>query len=144
MRPAIARLGEDCGVAGAVSNRLDGIQIDVEGPPDRIEQFQQPLLFSLPAAARIDLIEAEEIPAAGRSGFVIEEVPCAGLVRTQVPQDVAVCKECLAEVATAGNRRQGYPFTSCTNCGPRYSIVDAMPFERSRTEMAQFILCPAC
>ncbi|HTI49807.1 MAG TPA: acylphosphatase, partial [Planctomycetaceae bacterium] len=144
MRPAIARLAAECSVAGAVSNRLEGIQIDIEGAAERVDLFQRRLLQSLPGAAQVGVIEAVGIPATGLSEFRIEEVPRAGLVRTQVPQDLAVCQECLTEVADAGNRRANYPFTSCTDCGPRYSIVDAMPYERSRTRMAPFVLCPVC
>lgn len=144
VRPSVARLALECGVAGSVSNRLSGIQIEIEGPPSQIDQFQELLPRRLPAAARIDAIETTAIPVAGRPAFVIEEAAATGIVATQVPRDLAACPECLQETGRASDRRYRYPFTSCTNCGPRYSIVDTMPFERSRSAMARFPLCPAC
>ena len=144
VRPAIARLAEECRLAGTVSNRLEGVEIDIEGSPEHIEHFQQRLPSRLPAAAKVESIETTVTPTAGRNEFHIEERPFTGLVRTQIPQDLAACADCLADVASERNRRQDYPFTSCTNCGPRYSIVDAMPFERSRTQMASFAMCSAC
>lgn len=144
VRPAIARFANECRIAGTVSNRMDGVEICIEGGPGQVEDFQSRLSDRLPASAHVEAIKVEEIPAADRREFLIEEGAVGGLIRTRVPQDLVVCAECLADVSSEGNRRQNYPFASCTICGPRYSIIDQMPYERARTRMAPFRMCPAC
>ena len=144
IRPAIARLAVECGVAGTVSNRLEGVTIEVEGPVVNLDAFQRRLVGALPAATRLDDVRSEEIVPAERIGFRIEANDYRGPVVTLVPQDVVTCPECLEDVAQSGNRRHDYPFTTCTNCGPRYSLIEAMPFDRSRTRMTEFTLCAGC
>jgi hydrogenase maturation protein HypF len=144
VRPAIARLAGDCGVTGCVANRCDGVEVKVEGLPDRVDRFVQQLPSTLPRAARIDAMRVEDDVPSDRTDFSIIAGQTGRPVKTQVPRDAAVCPDCLDEVADPNNRRHNYPFTSCTNCGPRYSIVQAMPYERADTGMARFPLCPAC
>ncbi|MBI3864127.1 MAG: carbamoyltransferase HypF [Planctomycetia bacterium] len=144
VRPAIARLAAACCVAGFVTNRRDGVEITVEGRPDRVEQFVQRLPFNLPSAARVDSIRIEEIFPSGCLDFSIVAGDVTGPLQTQVPRDVVVCRECLDEIAEPDDRRHNYAFTSCTNCGPRFSIVKSMPYERADTGMAGFQFCQAC
>lgn len=144
IRPMIARLAVELRLAGAVSNRLAGVEIEIEGPLEQVELFQKQLADRLPTVARLDAMESEPISTADRTTFVIEESPLTGVIRTEIPADLAVCPECLADVAAAVNRRHGYPFTSCATCGPRYSIINAMPFDRARTRMSPFTLCQEC
>jgi len=144
LRPAVARWAAACGVAGVVSNRREGVEITIEGLPDRVDQFVQGLLLQLPAAARVDSIRNEEVALSGFELFSIAAGDESGPLQTQVPLDLAVCPDCLEEVSDRKNRRYQYPFTSCTSCGPRYSILQAMPYERAATGMARFKLCPAC
>lgn len=144
VRPAIARLAAECGVCGVVSNQLEGVRIDVEGSAAQVARFERQLPARLPRGAQLERMASVASPVTGANGFRIAESGASGLVRTQVPRDLAVCDPCLADVADHTNRRHDYPFTSCTNCGPRLSIITAMPYDRSRTEMDGFPLCPAC
>lgn len=145
LRPAVARLAAECRVGGCVANSLSGVQITVEGARPQVEEFLQRLRSSLPKSADIRDMTIREAGTDGRTRFIIQSEPIGeGPLNTLVPRDVVVCEDCLSEVATHGNRRQDYPFTSCTKCGPRFSIVTAMPFERSQTEMSKFPLCPEC
>ncbi|MDB5339356.1 MAG: hypF [Planctomycetaceae bacterium] len=145
LRPSVARLATECGVGGCVSNSLSGVEITVEGLLDQIEDFLQRLPGSLPESAVLQTLIAHEAVPIGQTQFSIRPaVLTAGTMRTPVPRDAVVCPDCLAEVSDPANRRQGYPFTSCTQCGPRYSIVTAMPFERSHTEISHFPLCARC
>jgi hydrogenase maturation protein HypF len=144
LRPAIARLASELNLAGEVCNTPAGVTLVLEGWPGIIESFASILHERLPSGARIDNIQSRTIAATSRKGFRIRSGIEAGEIGTPVPRDLAVCPRCLADVAAAGNRRQGYPFTGCTDCGPRYSIVEAMPFERSATTMDGFALCANC
>jgi hydrogenase maturation protein HypF len=145
VRPSIARLAGELGLAGFVTNRNDGVAVVVEGQPERVDEMRRRLVECLPAKAVVEAVRADEIPAVGRQEFAIErERPAAGPLGTGVPTDMAVCGECLKEVASAEGKRSGYSFTSCTDCGPRYSIIEAMPYERAQTTMARFPLCPSC
>jgi len=145
VRPAVARLAAQYGLVGTVANRLEGLQIVVEGVTSSIERFQSQLLESLPPAARVESIRATDLAITGRTAFSIDidQEPSASLLRTEIPQDLVVCQACLAEVSTPG-RRHRYPFTTCTNCGPRSSLIISMPFERERTGMALFEMCDRC
>ncbi|MFO0899527.1 MAG: carbamoyltransferase HypF [Pirellulales bacterium] len=140
LRPRVARLADECGLAGQVRNTAAGVEIEVEGVPEAIEQ----LVALLAADERLHLAESSAIEPRSRRDFAIVPSDAAGSLATPVPLDVAVCSECLRETADSLGRRYGYPFTSCTACGPRYSIVERMPFDRSATGMARFSLCKAC
>ena len=145
LRPAVARLAAECGLSGGVANNLSGVEIMIEGDPSDVERFLLRLPDSLPEFANSPQITIHNTVPTGETQFTIRQaVNHLGAMRTPVPRDVVVCEECEAELATSGNRRHDYPFTSCTKCGPRYSIVIAMPFERSHSEMSQFPLCSQC
>ncbi len=144
MRPAIVRLAQRCGLAGRVLNRLNGVQIEIEGAWRQIEQFLEELPHRMPRAALVDSVHVEPAEPCGRREFAIEQSPQGGPLLTQVPRDLALCDDCRREVADPTNRRAAYPFTSCTNCGPRDAVLLSMPYERGQTTMARFTLCPAC
>lgn len=144
LRPAVARWAAECGVAGTVRNTPAGVEILVEGMAAQVNQFAAGLTAHLPAAASLSCVDRQPIAARGLEGFVIDVGLKAGPLEAQVPRDVAACPQCLDEVADSTNRRHGYPFTSCTDCGPRYSIIESMPYERAATTMAPFHLCRRC
>ncbi|MEZ6061334.1 MAG: carbamoyltransferase HypF [Planctomycetaceae bacterium] len=144
VRPAVARLAERLGLNGAVANSSRGVEIIVEGEAARVDEFAEGLTGALPECATVSNLSRSGIPFRGVSGFHIERAAAADKPGTAVPRDLCVCDACLREVAESGNRRHGYVFTSCTNCGPRYSIIQAMPYERSETTMHHFTLCGHC
>ncbi|RMG35758.1 MAG: carbamoyltransferase HypF [Planctomycetota bacterium] len=144
LRPAIARLAADLGLCGSVANCSDGVEVRIEGSPAAVEAFQRRLPERLPAGAELAAVTAEEVVPRGTAGFVIERGSTDGPLATSVPPDRAVCETCLSEVRDATDRRFGYAFTSCTDCGPRYSIIVRMPYERADTTMQGFTLCPRC
>lgn len=145
LRPAVVRLAVECGVGGSIANSLAGVEITVEGSREQVEDFVQRLPGNLPDSADLQKMALRDAVPDGQMHFTIRTTATdSGAASTLVPRDVVVCEDCLSEVATPGNRRQDYPFTSCTTCGPRFSIVTAMPYERSQTEMSNFPLCQEC
>ncbi len=144
VRPAIARLALELGLCGFVSNQLGGVEIHLEGEPSQVEAFAARLDSSLPPAANAGRIQRTLAKPLGLQRFEIRKSSTNGAVATLVPRDLAVCEECRAEGVNPTDRRTAYPFTSCTNCGPRYSIIDRMPYERAQTSMSPFKLCPKC
>ena len=144
MRPAIVRLASQLELAGHVHNSPAGVVVVLEGPQSAVESFLPVLLANLPPEASIAAIHHRSLAPSGRRGFSILAGSDEGPVQTPVPRDLAVCPRCLADVSYASNRRHEYPFTSCTDCGPRYSILRALPFERGATTMDAFALCDAC
>ena len=143
-RPTVWRLARDCGLAGEVWNDAEGVMIRVWGQPADIDRFLRRLEDQPPPLARIDAVEwvlSADIPSDG--GFhIVSSRP--GEVHTAVGPDAATCPACLDETFNPSDRRYHYPFTNCTHCGPRLSIVRAVPYDRCNTSMAAFPLCPAC
>ncbi|HUE69700.1 MAG TPA: carbamoyltransferase HypF [Pirellulaceae bacterium] len=144
LRPTIARLARALALAGEVRNTLAGVAVVLEGTSSAVGSFSELLRRQLPSAARIAGIDAEPIPATGRRGFAIVAATAGGALQTEVPRDPVVCPACLTEAARKGDRRHEYPFTSCADCGPRYSVLVALPFERAATTMSGFALCEDC
>jgi hydrogenase maturation protein HypF len=143
-RPAVWRVARRLGLAGAVLNDGAGVLIRVWGAADDISAFEAALLREQPPLARIESIQRTSVLEPSPSGpFVIAESH-AGAVSTGIVPDAATCPECLAEVLDPANRRYRYPFTNCTQCGPRLSIVKAIPYDRAATSMAAFAMCAAC
>jgi len=144
-RPTVWRLARECGLVGRVWNDTEGVSIHVWGSPESLEILVQRLQAEPPPLSRIEKIartlldDTGEVPAE----FLIV-ASREGEVRTGVAADAATCPECLAEVLDPGNRRYRYPFTNCTHCGPRLSIVRAIPYDRANTSMAAFPMCPRC
>lgn len=143
-RPYVYRLASDLCLAGWVLNSATGVLAEVEGAPSAVEAFVGRLVQNPPPLARIDRVEVTDVEPAGETGFVIRTSAADGPARTLCPPDVALCPACRAEVSDPSDRRYGYPFTNCTDCGPRYTIIRELPYDRPLTSMASFQMCPAC
>ena len=143
-RPFVYRFANSLGLVGWVRNDGGGVEIEIEGSEPLVDAFTQCLASEAPPLARVDSIEPEVIPPDhARRDFVI--LPSAeGAVATAIGPDVGVCHACLAELFDNDDRRWRYPFINCTHCGPRYTITRSLPYDRSRTSMASFELCPGC
>ncbi len=144
VRPVLFRLATSLGLGGCVRNTARGVEIDLEGSTVSLQQFVERLPQQLPEAARLQKMEVLPGTVRGEQTFTIHQEPSEGPLGAGVPPDYAVCPQCLAEVADAQDRRHRYPFTSCTLCGPRYSIIESMPYERFDTTMDRFEFCDAC
>ncbi len=144
LRPAVARLAQELGLSGTVCNATAGVEIHVEGPPALVSEFRRLLRTRLPAEARLTSSHWTSSEPVEVDGFHIVDSVIAGPLTTPVSPDWATCALCLQEVACSENRRHQYAFTSCTSCGPRYSIIESMPYDRCRTSMREFSLCRRC
>ena len=142
-RPTVWRIAIDIGIDGDVLNDGEGVLIRVRGTPSQIAQLIETLRSSPPPLADIAAIETSASNAAIAPGFTIID-SVAGMARTEVSPDAAICATCADEVLDPFTRRFRYPFTNCTHCGPRLSIVEQVPYDRATTTMAPFPLCPAC
>jgi len=143
-RPFINRLAQQLGLGGWVANSGDGVTVETEGSAEAIEEFLQRLTEELPPLARLDRLHTGEVVATGDSGFVIRESVDTSAPTAPVLPDVATCNDCLHEVFDTSDRRYRYPFTNCTNCGPRFSIVESLPWDRANTTMRRFVMCDSC
>ncbi|MBN2232950.1 MAG: carbamoyltransferase HypF [Deltaproteobacteria bacterium] len=145
-RPYVYRLAVDLGLAGSVANTPRGVEIRVRGASGRVEDFVAALGRAAPPRAVIRDIERQpdREPPAAAGGFVILAGTGTNDVRPCIPPDIALCGACRRELHDPADRRRGYPFINCTDCGPRFSIVRSLPYDRPRTSMAAFDLCPAC
>ena len=143
-RPTVWRLAQRFGLSGEVLNDGEGVLIHALGPAAALAEFELALSAEAPPLARIDSIECVALTAGlDGTGFRIVESQ-RGAVRTGIAGDAATCLACLADIRDPANRRYRYPFTNCTHCGPRLSIVRAVPYDRASTSMAMFPMCPAC
>ena len=148
-RPFVHALAARLSLGGLVGNDADGVFAEVEGPPAAIAEFLLRLERDAPPLARIDRVRSWPIPPDGLTAFsiVASSIVASAAGRTRqalVSADTATCPDCLRELADPGDRRFGYPFINCTNCGPRFTIVRDIPYDRARTTMAGFTMCPAC
>jgi hydrogenase maturation protein HypF len=144
-RPFVYRLALSRGVTGRVRNTPRGVVIEIQGLPDPVADFSRDLTAKLPPLARILTIETDAVPAVpGESAFTIGESDPGAGHSVLISPDVATCASCLADMADAANRRHAYPFTNCTDCGPRYTITRSIPYDRKTTSMACFAMCPDC
>jgi hydrogenase maturation protein HypF len=143
-RPYVYRLARRLGLDGWVENAGSGVEIHIEGPASAVaEDFAEALKTGLPPLAAIERLDVRPARAEGLRGFEIRQTrDRTGFVF--ISPDIATCPDCLAEIETPGERRYGYAFTNCTNCGPRYTIVCGLPYDRARTTMAGFPMCPDC
>ena len=142
-RPFIYRLATGLQLNGWVSNTARGVLLEVEGSRAALESFLLRVEREKPAISFIQSLESVWADPCGYRGFEIR--PSEGGEKTAlVIPDVATCPECLAEVMDPSNRRYQYPFTNCTNCGPRYTIIESLPYDRPRTTMRKFTMCAAC
>jgi hydrogenase maturation protein HypF len=144
-RPFVWRLAARCGLGGFIRNTASGVLIEVEGTPAGIEDFTEALRTGAPPLARITSIESREIdPIGGGGAFEISGSSRGEVVETMISPDIATCRDCLRDLEEPAGRRYRYPFTNCTNCGPRYTIVEGIPYDRPFTTMKGFELCPEC
>jgi hydrogenase maturation protein HypF len=145
IRPIVARLARSMGLGGSVRNEMSGVIIDAYGCSDALDRFLRDLRRELPAGTIVTRDEqVDDLPAEQQKTFRIRASIESGPTRTIVPTDRVICAACLREVQTRNDRRFGYPFTNCTSCGPRYSILRSMPYDRGRTSMSGFEMCSAC
>ena len=144
LRPTVWRLARDCGLTGTVCNDAAGVLITLSGAPEAIAQFQTRLPQEAPPLAQIVSIETHRLPEPLAFADFQITASLDGNSQTQVSPDAAICPACCQEILTVGVRRYRYPFTNCTHCGPRLSIVTGVPYDRPRTTMATFPLCNDC
>jgi hydrogenase maturation protein HypF len=143
-RPFVYRLATGLKLNGWVINDTSGVFVEVEGPKQALERFLQRLPAESPPLAIIQSIEIAWLAPAGYDRFEIRHSDGRGAKTVLVLPDVATCPDCLREVLDPANRRHRYPFTNCTNCGPRFTIIEALPYDRPNTSMRRFSLCPEC
>ncbi len=144
-RPFVFRLADELGLCGAVHNAPEGVVIEVQGQPRALDQFAKRLEAEQPPLARILRVGVQDIAAiSGEECFSIRKSSGGAGHQVLISPDVATCPECLAELFDKTNRRFLYPFTNCTNCGPRYTITRGLPYDRPNTSMGCFPLCPDC
>lgn len=143
-RPFVYRLAKECQLGGYVNNNSDGVLIEVEGTSESLAQFHRRFREEAPPLSRIVDLTVEEIAPQGEVSFSIIASRRDSRPSTFISPDVSVCADCLAELFDPTNRRYRYPFINCTNCGPRYTIVQRIPYDRPNTSMRVFPMCPAC
>jgi len=143
-RPFVHGLAARLRLAGFVRNDPHGVEIEVEGPSPAVDAFVAQLGTSAPPLARIQEVLTRERPAAGEKTFVILRSVGAGERTVLIAPDQATCGDCLRELRDPGDRRYRYPFINCTNCGPRYTIIRDVPYDRANTTMAEFSMCQDC
>jgi hydrogenase maturation protein HypF len=144
-RPFVYRLAGELGLAGWVLNDERGVLVEAEGASDDVAAFVARLRADAPPLAQVRAVEAEDVPMLDDgSGFEIVASARGGAATAPVTADSATCADCLAELADPDDRRYRYPFLNCTNCGPRFTIVQGIPYDRPATTMAGFVMCEAC
>jgi hydrogenase maturation protein HypF len=143
-RPFVYSLATGLGLGGLVGNDADGVFAEVEGPAADIERFLVALERDAPPLARIERVATRSIPPNGSAAFEISPSGPGGQPNTLVSADTAMCADCLRELTDPADRRFGYPFINCTNCGPRFTIVLQVPYDRAATTMAAFAMCERC
>ena len=143
-RPFVHRLAERHDLAGWVRNESGEVFVQVEGRACDLDSFSTALKEEIPPLARIDALDWEQIPAPRACGFEVHASVATEAGRLPVSPDVATCDPCRSELLDPENRRFGYPFITCTDCGPRYTVIETMPYDRVRTSMREFEQCPEC
>ena len=142
-RPFVYSAAAELALTGSVANDSAGVIIDIEGAPSALCEFTERLRHRPPPLAVIDSIERTELPVRGGTGFHIAGTTRGG-GRTLASPDVAICADCARELTDPGDRRYRHPFINCTNCGPRFTIIASLPYDRDRTSMADFAMCERC
>jgi len=143
-RPFVYTLATGLGLTGLVGNDLDGVFAEVEGPAAAVSEFLARLERDAPPLARIERVTAAAMKPSGSASFAIAASQAQGPRRTLISADTATCQDCLRELNDPADRRFGYPFINCTNCGPRFTIVRDVPYDRPLTTMAPFKMCEPC
>jgi len=145
-RPFVHRIATDLGLAGFVGNDSGAVFIEVQGPLARIDEFGRRLRAEAPPLARISTVSIADVETNpfGDNGFRIIDSQTAPGATTPIPPDIAVCDDCIAELFNPQDRRYRHPFVTCTNCGPRFTIIRALPYDRPTTTMSAFGMCDRC
>ena len=148
-RPFVWRLATELGLTGRVRNAAGRVEVEAAGDSAALDRFARRLRSDAPPRARVDRVSVQALGLAAAaeplpSPFEIDESVAADAVERLFPPDIATCDDCLHEVLDPADRRHGYPFTNCTNCGPRATIIDELPYDRAQTTMRAFPLCPDC
>ncbi len=143
-RPFVYQLAQEYGLAGRVANTASGVQIHAEGTAQQLDGFVADLQSRKPILAHIVAVDIQKAAPAGYRQFKITKSQGAETRATLISPDVCLCADCRAELFDPRNRRYGYPFINCTNCGPRYTIIDDIPYDRPKTSMRYFKMCDQC
>ena len=143
-RPHLARLAAELGLAGWVRNGGSGAEVWVEGEGPAVDAFVRRLVDDAPPAAVVAHVERQPVEAEGLAAFSIWESAGAGAPVVPIAPDLATCRDCLAELGDPASRYHGYPFLNCTQCGPRFSVVERLPYDRPNTTLAPWPMCAAC
>lgn len=143
-RPFIFQLASEYGLGGWVRNQSDGVEIDIAGPAERLDAFIDAIPAKAPPLARIVRLDVSEQVFSPPDPFCIVKSLSAQARSTLIAPDVCTCPDCHRELLDPQDRRYRYPFINCTNCGPRYTIIQDIPYDRHKTTMASFVMCPAC
>lgn len=143
-RPFVYRLAAEKKLSGWVLNSSQGVFIEIEGEPEQLREFILLLEVEKPPRAYIQGMEISHLDPVGYTRFEIRESRSSGEKSTLVVPDIATCSDCAREIFDPQNRRYLYPFTNCTNCGTRFSIISALPYDRPNTTMRKFEMCEDC
>lgn len=143
-RPFIFQLARRYHLHGWVLNTSAGVQLEVEGEAENLTAFLEDLIFQLPPLAKIDAVDVKEAEPVGYRNFEIRQSQVQLGEYVSIAPDVCTCADCRRELTQVGDRRYGYPFINCTNCGPRFSIIEDIPYDRPLTSMRTFQMCEAC
>ena len=143
-RPFVYVTASGLGLTGSVVNTATGVTAEVEGPADDVATFGRLLVEQPPPLAVVESVHATDRTPVGGTGFRIGRTEGGGPARTLASPDVAICADCLAELTDPANRRYRHPFITCTHCGPRFTIITALPYDRAGTTMADFAMCDRC
>ncbi|MGA2234200.1 MAG: carbamoyltransferase HypF [Terriglobales bacterium] len=143
-RPYVYRLATGRHLRGTIRNTSAGVTIEIQGPAETVQDFVEHLPSEAPPLARITSLAVHDVPCNNDRDFLIVHSHEGEEVRTLISPDVAICPDCLREMFDPNDRRYRYPFINCTNCGPRFTIIRDIPYDRPSTSMAMFPMCPAC
>jgi hydrogenase maturation protein HypF len=143
-RPFVYQLARRHGLAGEVANTSAGVSIHVEGPTERLDAFQHDLTGQPPPLAHIVEVDSQPVTVQARTEFRITHSRADAAMATLISPDVAACADCVRELLDPSDRRYRYPFINCTNCGPRYTIIEDIPYDRPATSMRHFVMCADC
>jgi hydrogenase maturation protein HypF len=143
-RPFVYRLANHCDLSGFIANTPAGVSIEVEGTPEKVDEFLLRLPLEIPPLAKITALTVRDIDSNGDKSFRIISTRLNQPAKTLISPDITVCEDCLREMSNPRDRRFRYPFINCTNCGPRFTIIRDIPYDRARTSMDAFKMCAAC
>jgi hydrogenase maturation protein HypF len=143
-RPFVYRLAGELGLNGCIRNDTTGVLIDAEGDEERLDEFLIRLESDKPPVSRIYSLQYSFLEGKGLRGFTILDSDESGEIHASILPDIATCDDCLKEMNDPSDRRYRYPFINCTNCGPRFTIIERLPYDRQNTSMRTFNMCPEC